>query len=96
MTGGKHREESALLRLHISTKFTKITLDDGNSQEENKKSNVGKNIKIKMQIYLESLRKIENDLFNQHEQKHAAEVSFSAHIWQQDRKHVCTSDEHFL
>lgn len=37
--------------------------------------------KNKMQIYLESLRKTENDLFDHHEPTHAAGVSFSAPLW---------------
>lgn len=57
------------------------------AEEKIKKSNVGENIKIKCRFILKfHLRKIENDLFNHHEPTDAAGVSFSAHIWQGDRK----------
>lgn len=56
--------------------------------KEKIKSQIWGKHKNKMQIYLASLRKIENDLFNHHEPTHAAGMLFSAHIWQQDRKRL--------
>lgn len=55
------------------------------AKEKIKSSNVGENIKCRF-ILKFRWGKIENDLFNHHEPTYAAGVSFSAHIWQQDRK----------